>query len=158
MNFFSGDITIGLDEVRSFGGGLWLTYCCIGSVVAEVAMTKTTTLTKARRLRACMTDAEKLLWLQLRDRRFAGYKFRRQLPVGPYFVDFICWRAKLIVELDGGQHADQIAYDQLRTHFLEQQGFTVIRFWNDEVLRNWEGVRQVILWNLQRKISPYSGR
>jgi very-short-patch-repair endonuclease len=60
--------------------------------------------------------------------------------------------------LDGGQHADQVAYDQLRTHFLEQQGFTVIRFWNDEVLRNWEEVRQVILWNLQRKISPYSGR
>ncbi|TQI79793.1 very-short-patch-repair endonuclease [Serratia fonticola] len=121
-------------------------------------MTETTALTKARRLRACMTDAEKYLWLQLRDRRLAGFKFRRQLPVGPYFVDFICWQAKLIVELDGGQHTVQVAYDQQRTSFLERQGFTVIRFWNDEVLRNWEGVRQVILWSLQRKISPYSGR
>lgn len=121
-------------------------------------MTKSTTLTKARRLRACMTDAEKYLWLQLRDRRLAGFKFRRQVPVGPYFVDFICWQAKLIVEVDGGQHTEQVFYDQQRSRFLERQGFTVIRFWNDEVLSNWEGVRQVVLWNLYRKMSTHSGR
>jgi very-short-patch-repair endonuclease len=119
-------------------------------------MTKTTTLTKARRLRACMTDAEKFLWLQLRDRRLAGFKFRRQFPVGPFIADFGCWQAKPIVELDGGQHSGQVAYDQQRTSFLEQQGYTVIRFWNDEVLRNWEGVRQVILWHLQDRVSPHS--
>lgn len=116
------------------------------------------TLIKARRLRSDMTEAEQALWLQLRDRRLAGFKFRRQFPVGPFFADFACWQAKLIVELDGGQHSVQAAYDQQRTSFLKRQGFTVIRFWNDEVLLNWEGVRQVILWNLQRKISPYSSR
>jgi very-short-patch-repair endonuclease len=116
------------------------------------------TLIKARRLRSDMTEAELALWLQLRDRRLAGFKFRRQFPVGPFFADFACWQARLIVELDGGQHSVQVAYDQQRTHFLEQQCFTVIRFWNDEVLLNWEGVRQVILWHLQRKISPHSGR
>lgn len=117
-----------------------------------------TTLIKARCLRTEMTEAEKALWWQLRDRRLAGFKFRRQLPVGPFFADFACWQAKLIVEVDGGQHAERVFYDQQRTRFLERQGFTVIRFWNDEVLHNWEGVRQVILWNLHRKMSTHSGR
>jgi very-short-patch-repair endonuclease len=111
---------------------------------------------KARRLRSDMTEAEQALWLQLRDRRLAGFKFRRQFPVGPFFADFVCWQAMLIVELDGGQHSGQVAYDQQRTSFLERQGFTVIRFWNDEVLLNWQGVRQVILWNLQDRVSPHS--
>ncbi|QKJ59796.1 endonuclease domain-containing protein [Serratia fonticola] len=114
------------------------------------------TLIKARRLRSDMTEAEQALWLQLRDRRLAGFKFRRQFPVGPFIADFGCWQAKPIVELDGGQHSGQVAYDQQRTSFLEQQGYTVIRFWNDEVLRNWEGVRQVILWHLQDRVSPHS--
>lgn len=114
------------------------------------------TLIKARRLRSDMTEAEQALLLQLRDRRLAGFKFRRQFPVGPFFADFVCWQAMLIVELDGGQHSGQVAYDQQRTSFLERQGFTVIRFWNDEVLLNWQGVRQVILWNLQDRVSPHS--
>lgn len=120
-------------------------------------MKSTSSVVKARRLRSCMTDAEKALWLQLRDRRLEGFKFRRQFPIGPYFADFLCWKVKLIVELDGGQHAEQVAYDRQRTHFLAQQGFSVIRFWNDEVLQNWEGVRQVILWHLLSRISPHPG-
>lgn len=121
-------------------------------------MKSATTLIKARSLRSEMTEAEKALWLQLRDRRLAGFKFRRQLPVGHFVADFACWQAKLIVEVDGGQHTERVFYDQQRSRFLERQGFTVIRFWNDEILHNWEGVRQVILWHLRRNILPHSGR
>jgi len=122
--------------------------------VAEVLMKKVTALSTARRLRSCMTEAEKAFWLQLRDRRFTGFKFRRQFPVGPYFADFLCWQVKLIIELDGGQHAEQVVYDRQRTRFLEQQVFTVIRFWNNEISQNWEGVAQIILQHLQSCPSP----
>ncbi|VXC64888.1 conserved hypothetical protein [Enterobacterales bacterium 8AC] len=117
-------------------------------------MKAVTVLSTARRLRSSMTEAEKTLWLQLRDRRFTGFKFRRQCPIGPYFADFLCWQARLIIELDGGQHVEQVVYDRQRTRFLEQQGFTVIRFWNDEIFQNWEGVAQIILQHLQSRPSP----
>ena len=100
---------------------------------------------RARSLRKLPTDAEALLWFYLRDRRMADYKFRRQRPIGPYFADFACLEARLIVELDGGQHVEAAAYDADRTRFLEQQGFRVLRFWNNEVLMQTDAVRERIL-------------
>jgi very-short-patch-repair endonuclease len=104
---------------------------------------------RARTLRENATDAETQLWYHLRDRRLAGYKFRRQRSVGPYFADFACLDAKLIVELDGGQHADAIAYDEDRTRFMEAEGFRVLRFWNNDVLKQVDLVKEQILQALQ---------
>ena len=96
---------------------------------------------RARALRRTQTVEEKTLWLALRN-RFLNVKFRRQWPMGGYVVDFVCFEAKLIVELDGSQHAEEAArdYDAVRTEFLEAGGFTVLRFWNNEVRKNLEGV------------------
>ena len=100
----------------------------------------------ARQLRKDQTDAERLMWSLLRDRRLAGFKFRRQHPVEPYILDFYCHEARLAVELDGGQHnePDERARDARRTAFLEDQGIRVLRFWNNEVFTNTEGVLQAI--------------
>lgn len=94
-----------------------------------------------------MTEAERLLWFQLRDRRLAGLKFRRQVPIGPYIVDFVCPEKKVIVEIDGGQHnlPNERSCDLERTRFLEAKGYKVLRFWNNEVMGNLEGVLAVIL-------------
>jgi adenine-specific DNA-methyltransferase len=100
--------------------------------------------TKARQLRKNQTDAEKLLWSRLRRRQVGNNKFRRQHAIGPYIVDFVCLSGKLIIELDGGQHAEQAAYDERRTAFLESEGFKVLRFWNTEVLMETEAVLEVI--------------
>jgi very-short-patch-repair endonuclease len=94
----------------------------------------------AKALRRTMTDAERKLWLFLRNRRLDGYKFRRQVPVGPYVADFLCERARLIVEVDGGQHADATVRDNQRSAWLSQHGYRVERFWNKEVLQNLDGV------------------
>ncbi len=96
-------------------------------------------------LRTNHTEAEKLLWRQLRNRRFQGWKFRRQHILQGYIVDFVCLERKLVIELDGGQHAVQEAYDQQRTQTLEGEGFRVVRFWNNEVLNNLEGVLETLL-------------
>ncbi|SEF19912.1 Very-short-patch-repair endonuclease [Variovorax sp. NFACC28] len=109
---------------------------------------------RARSLRATPTDAEAMLWHHLRDRRMANQKFRRQRPIGPYFADFACLEAKLIVELDGGQHAEAVAYDENRTRFMEAQGYRVLRFWNHEVLTQTDVVRERILQALQED-SPH---
>ncbi|WP_437889364.1 endonuclease domain-containing protein, partial [Phytobacter sp. V91] len=101
---------------------------------------------KAKQLRADMTLEETRLWYLLRGRRFYDYKFRRQMPVGPYFADFACFKAKLIVELDGGQHQDNDDYDGRRTAFLNAMGWEVIRFWNNELRANEEGVLMVSLY------------
>jgi very-short-patch-repair endonuclease len=98
----------------------------------------------ARTLRKQSTDVERLLWRLLRGRRFAGWKFRRQHPVGPFVVDFACLESHVIIELDGGQHARQEQADLERTAFLRRQGFSLLRFWNRELLQNQEGVLQVI--------------
>lgn len=95
---------------------------------------------RPRTLQKSSTDAEAKLWHHLRDRQLAGFKFRRQLPLGPYVVDFVCLQAKLIVEVDGGQHAVQRQADESRTAFLREQGFRVMRYWNNEVLAEIEGV------------------
>ena len=99
----------------------------------------------ARTLRTNSTEAERVLWYHLRAARFRGYKFRRQTPLGRYIVDFVCFEARLIVEVDGGQHVEQQEYDRQRTAWLEGQGFRVLRFWNTEVLGNVEGVKEMIV-------------
>jgi very-short-patch-repair endonuclease len=95
---------------------------------------------RARQLRVDATDAELKLWYALSNRQVAGAKFRRQVPIDRYFADFACVKARLIVELDGGQHADQEAYDARRSETLAACGWRVIRFWNNEVLENLDGV------------------
>ena len=100
---------------------------------------------RARGLRVGQTDAEQLLWHHLRHRRLQGWKFRRQHEIGLYIVDFVCPDAGLIVELDGGQHGEQMIYDEARTRKLTEEGYRVLRFWNNDVLTNIEGVLEVIL-------------
>ncbi len=97
----------------------------------------------ARRLRSDMTDAETRLWSRLRAHRLDGISFRRQVPIGPYIADFVCHRARLIVELDGGQHVES-ASDAKRDAWLNAQGFEVLRFWNNDVMSNIDGVLEVI--------------
>jgi very-short-patch-repair endonuclease len=99
---------------------------------------------RARRLRQSSTDAERRMWSALRDRRLTRYKFRRQHPVGDFILDFACTEFRLVIELDGGQHADDPA-DIRRTAWLEGQGWKVIRFWNNDILTNTDGVLQAIL-------------
>src|SRR5690348_12049513 len=91
-----------------------------------------------------MTDAERCLWAHLRRHQLAGRRFRRQFPVGPYIVDFICLEAKLVIEIDGGQHLAS-ASDAVRSDWLEDQGFRVLRFWNHEVLIQTDDVLTAIL-------------
>jgi len=104
----------------------------------------------ARNLRHSQTSAERKLWLLLRDRRLAGFKFRRQHPVGPFVVDFCCTEAKVIVELDGGHHALTHDSDTARSGYLAGQGHRVLRFWNNEVLGNTSGVLERIVEALKR--------
>ena len=87
-----------------------------------------------------MTDAERLLWRQLRAKRFNALKFKRQAQIGPYITDFCSFGKRLVVEVDGGQHDENHRKDEIRTRFLESEGFTVLRFWNNEVLTNKDGV------------------
>ena len=118
-------------------------------------MKKTTTLLpRAKELRTNMTSAEKILWYNLRAHRFHHYKFRRQVPIGKYIVDFVCFSADLIIEVDGGQHMENKSYDDERTYFLQQKGFRVIRFWNNEVLKNMDDVLRKILKELLKYPSP----
>jgi isoleucyl-tRNA synthetase len=104
----------------------------------------------ARELRKNSTDVESKLWNLLRDRRFFDYKFRRQVSIGKYIVDFVCWEEKLVIELDGGQHADNQKHDDERTKSLEDEGFRVLRFWNNELNESYEGVLLKILSELRR--------
>lgn len=110
---------------------------------------------RARELRKAMTDAEQRLWGRLRYDQL-GVRFRRQAPIGPYIADFACFAQRLVVECDGGQHAEaaQMAYDQERTAFLEAAGFCVLRFWNSEILADLEGVVDRIREALARRNAP----
>ena len=105
---------------------------------------KAKNIAHARSMRAQPTDAERRLWSKIRYEQLEGLKFRRQAPIGRYIVDFVCFSNLLIIELDGGQHADQERQDLARTTWLESQGFRVMRFWNNEVLANTEGVLETI--------------
>ena len=95
-------------------------------------------------LRNNMTDAERKLWRFLRGRQFDGFKFRRQHPYEQYILDFVCLEKKLVVEVDGGQHAEEKLHDSERTLFLGKAGFTVLRFWNHEVMVQMDAVRECI--------------
>jgi len=115
-------------------------------------------LENAKALRSNQTDAEQRLWYRLRAHRFMDLKFKRQKPIGRYIVDFVCMEHRLIIELDGGQHAEQVAYDQQRDAWLRSQGYTVLRFWNNDVMQQLEGVLEQILLTLSPGPSPASGR
>jgi very-short-patch-repair endonuclease len=107
----------------------------------------------ARKLRSQMTDAERKLWFALRDRRFEAFKFRRQVPIGPDVADSLCFRTRLVVEVDGGQH-DGSGRDVKRDRWLEENGFRIARFWNNDVLSNLEGVLTVLTAELNRTPHP----
>jgi len=100
-----------------------------------------------------MTEAEKRVWQILRLNRMKGYKFRRQVPIGRYIVDFVCREARLIVEIDGGQHDVLSPQEAERNEFLQSEGYRILRFWNNEVLANLDGVHQTIASELGR-ITP----
>ena len=103
----------------------------------------------ARRLRRDSTDAERLMWRHLRDRQLGGFKFRRQRPIAGHVVDFVCMEHSLVVEIDGGQHDWQAVEDERRTAALEAAGFRVVRFWNNDVLRNTKDVLSQLLLVLE---------
>jgi len=98
----------------------------------------------ARRLRANLTDAETRLWARLRYKQIANHRFRRQVPIGPYIVDFFCPAAKLVIEVDGGQHAERVAQDVARTIWLAHRGYNVLRFWNNDIFDDLDGVLEKI--------------
>ena len=112
----------------------------------------------AKSLRKRSTDVEQHLWSHLRAGRFEGIKFRRQHPIGQYIVDFVCLERKLIIELDGGHHAlpEEMLKDKQRNGWLEDEGYTVVRFWDNEVLMNTTGVLEVIRERLHKTPSPQS--
>ena len=97
----------------------------------------------ARSLRLHQTDAEQKLWRHLRNRAVNGLKFRRQVPLGPYVVDFVCFECKLIIEADGGQHADS-SRDRVRDTYFKARGYKVLRFWNTDTLNNFDAVLALI--------------
>ncbi|MGB3167479.1 MAG: endonuclease domain-containing protein [Alteraurantiacibacter sp.] len=101
----------------------------------------------AKRMRREPTEAEKRLWSMLRAKRLGGHKFKRQEQIGDYIVDFVCFATRVIVEADGSQHADNA--DANRDHWLKSQGFRVLRFWNNEILNNRDGVAQAVLAALE---------
>jgi very-short-patch-repair endonuclease len=109
---------------------------------------------RQRALRNNSTDAEIKLWQYLRRRQVKGCKFRRQHPFGDFVLDFVCLKQKIVIELDGGQHLEAVAYDNKRTRFLEQAGYVVLRFWNNEVFENIEGVMAVILRTVDERATP----
>ena len=102
------------------------------------------TKTHTKELRKNMTEAEKKLWTLLRSRRFVRHKFRRQVPLGPYILDFVCFEERLIIEVDGSQHMDQATYDLKRTAYFQEKSYRVIRVWNNDVLGKLPSVSQLI--------------
>ena len=117
--------------------------------------------TRSRALRSNPTEAERKLWSVLRNRQLGGVRFNRQVPIGPFICDFVARSAKLVVELDGGRHAVDVEADRLRSRFLEAQGYRTIRFWNNDVLENIEGVMTMVaqaLSDMPSPTPPASGR
>jgi len=123
--------------------------------VGEVAMKSRNALQIfARELRNSSTDAERLLWRSLRNSQLEGAKFRRQQPIEAYIVDFVSFDTRIVIELDGGQHAECAVYDAQRDACLRRNGFTVLRFWNNEIFENMEGVLEVIRQGCLKLTSP----
>jgi very-short-patch-repair endonuclease len=108
---------------------------------------------RARELRHDTTDAEKKLWPYLKQIQPARFHFRRQATIGPYFADFACHALRLVIEIDGGQHNESRS-DAVRTRYLEAQGYRVLRFWNNDVLNNAEGVAEVISAAIADRFPP----
>jgi very-short-patch-repair endonuclease len=114
-----------------------------------------TTTQSARALRQQMSNPERRLWYLLRRKQIEGFRFRRQQPIGPYIVDFVCLRERLVIELDGSSHTETQGYDEARTAWLKARGYCVLRFWNNDVMENQEGVIEKILEALHRgRCSP----
>ena len=113
---------------------------------------------RSRELRNSSTEAEIKLWQQLSARKVRGVRFNRQYPIGQFIADFVSRQKRLVIEIDGGQHAANIEYDARRTRFLNAQGYRVIRFWNSEILDNLEGVVEVIGRTLDNMPSPNPSR
>jgi very-short-patch-repair endonuclease len=112
---------------------------------------KVTLTGTARKLRSENTDAESRLWHALRNRQLHGFKFKRQVPFGPYVADFVCIEAKLIIEADGGQHSVRVDADNIRAEYFRNDGYRVLRFWNNDVLQNLQGVLETIAGELSIK-------
>lgn len=113
---------------------------------------------RSRELRTNATEAERRLWPHLSGRKLRGVRFNRQFPIGQFICDFVSRERRLVVEIDGGQHAFSTEYDARRTAFLNAQGYTVVRFWNSEVLDNLDGVLEVIGRTLDNMPSPNPSR
>ena len=113
--------------------------------VGVINLLRSIITTLAKNLRKRSTDAERLLWRHIRGKQLEGMKFRRQEPIGSYIADFVCFEKRIIIEVDGGQHAVEKEKNATRDVWLREQGYAVFRFWNHEVLQNIEGVLQVIL-------------
>ena len=112
---------------------------------------------RARHLRLASTKAELLLWNRIRSRSLSGRKFVRQEPIGPYIVDFVCREHRLVIEVDGGQHANH-QRDAVRDKWLRDRGYHVLRFWNNDVIGNIEGVLETIAAALYAKMPPHPDR
>ena len=113
---------------------------------------------RSRELRNNATEAERKLWQHISGRKLGGTRFNRQFPIGQFICDFVSREKRIVIELDGGQHSQAIAYDERRTRFLNAQGYRVIRFWNSEVLDNIEGVLTRIMQVLDNTPSPSPSR
>ena len=111
---------------------------------------------RAKDLRRDQTPAERQLWTHLRGKQLGGFRFRRQHPIGPFIVDFCCLRPRLVIEIDGDSHAEQVKYDEARTAYLEEHGYAVIRFTNEDVLRRFEGVLAEIARRC-KELAPFRG-
>jgi very-short-patch-repair endonuclease len=108
----------------------------------------------AKGMRHQPTNAETLIWTALRGARLQGFKFKRQQPIGAYIVDFVCFEHSLIIEIDGGQHGDEVSKDRERSNWLRRQGFRVLRFWNNEVMERKDDVLESIIRALREYPSP----
>ena len=101
-----------------------------------------------------MTDAERAIWSSVRNRQLGGFKFRRQRPIGSYIVDFVCVEKKIVIEIDGGQHALNTEHDDKRSEFLRNKGYRILRFWNSDVLKEKNAVLEEIILHLEESPSP----
>ncbi len=130
-----------------FEGGVSLSPCGRGLGRGDNNKMNDKMTTVAKSLRQSSTRAERLLWRNLRAKQMKGFKFRRQEPIGQYVVDFVCFEKRIVIEVDGSQHMAEVDRDKERERWLRGQGFTILRFWNNEVLRNLEGVLEIIRLN-----------
>lgn len=104
---------------------------------------------RSRILRKNSTDAERVLWQRLRSRQLGGYRFRRQVPIGSYIADFVSLEAKLVIELDGGQHQEKRAYDERRDRFIKNLGYRILRFWDTQIFKEIDAVLETIMRELE---------